>query len=435
MLVLAALSMLTPHDARADSESDEIVAVHLLSVKKPRSEAESRLRVIRLTTRGGKTGFGDYLDYGLPAENAEEVLARLVNRYAEQGYKKNIFLTDSSMRAVGGGRQVVGKAAREVLHVKDEEWYPGRAYYQRDGFGPMWQGPGKSTLLVALQTALLELAGETGTVSARICPSFTIDRWDNGIHRLSTPDEMEQKVASLKRAGFTAARLDLAKALDDEMKARGECAPYRYPQEVLGQIDRLVSAAKHVAGSDMELVVSADNNLSTDGMTYLALHCQSNGVTLLENPMALRHLSEQGDARNEFSQPVGFGGDYHTIEDFVQGIKEQAGTVLVPDVGRIGGVAMLARTADLAKDANLKLAPVVQGGPLSLLAVTRSLSGRGELLWVTSPYAEEWLKEDGVLKLPLQINQGSLITQSCELDEAKFEIKPIAQLTNRTEER
>ena len=151
--------------------------------------------------------------------------------------------------------------------------------------------------------------------------------------------------------------------------------------------------------------------------------------------MALRHLSEQGDARKEFRQPVGFGGDYHTIEDFVQGIKEQAGTVLVPDVGRIGGVAMLARTADLAKDANLKLAPVVQGGPLSLLAVTRSLSENGELLWVTSPYAEEWLKEDGVLKLPLQINQGSLITQACELDEAKFQIKPIAHLKNRTEKR
>ena len=32
----------------------------------------------------------------------------------------------------------------------------------------------------------------------------------------------------------------------------------------------------------------------------------------------------------------------------------------VPDAGRIGGVTMLARTADLAKDAKLKVAPVVQ---------------------------------------------------------------------------
>jgi hypothetical protein len=28
-------------------------------------------------------------------------------------------------------------------------------------------------------------------------------------------------------------------------------------------------------------------NLSTDGMTYLALHCERNEVTLLENPMAV----------------------------------------------------------------------------------------------------------------------------------------------------
>ena len=55
-------------EAQADSEPDEIVAADLLTVKKPTSQAESRLRVIRLTTRSGATGYGDYLDFGLPAE-------------------------------------------------------------------------------------------------------------------------------------------------------------------------------------------------------------------------------------------------------------------------------------------------------------------------------------------------------------------------------
>jgi L-alanine-DL-glutamate epimerase-like enolase superfamily enzyme len=173
-------------------------------------------------------------------------------------------------------------------------------------------------------------------------------------------------------------------------------------------------------------------NLSTDGMTFLALHCKRNEVTLLENPMALRHLPEQGEARKEFRQPLGFGGDYHTIEDFAQGIKKQAGTVLVPDAGRIGGVTMLARTADLAKKARLKMALVVQGGPLSLQAVARSLSGRDEVLWVTSPYQEHWLKEDGVLKKPLRMTQGVLVAESCEIDETKFKVSRIAQVETKT---
>ena len=189
------------------------------------------------------------------------------------------------------------------------------------------------------------------------------------------------------------------------------------------------------AGTDMDLVVSADMNLSTDGMTYLALHCQRNEVTLLENPMALRHLPEQGEARKEFSQPLGFGGDYHVVEDFVQGIKIQAGTVLVPDAGRVGGVTMLARTADLAKDAKLEVAPVVQGGPFSLLAVARSLSGRDEVLWVTSPYQDEWLKEDGVFKRPLRMAQGSLVAEACEIDETKFQVKRIAELKTKSQEK
>ena len=96
---------------------------------------------------------------------------------------------------------------------------------------------------------------------------------------------------------------------------------------------------------------------------------------------------------------------------------------------------MLARTADLAKEAKLKVAPMVQGGPLSLLAVARSLSGRDEVLWVTSPYQEQWLKEDGVLKVPLKMTQGALVSESCEIDETKFQIKRIAQIETTTKEK
>ena len=429
IMALPALSLLNAQaqEAPAEAKPDQIAAADLLTVKEPKSEAESRLRVIRLTTRDGSTGYGDYLDYGLPAEDAEEALARLVNRYALQNYKPNIFMPDPSMRAVGAGHTVLGETAPDVLNAVTPYW-PGRALYHREGFGRMWQGPGKSFLIIALQTALLDLAGETGPGQVRLCPSIRIDREEDGKRRLCTPEDMQQTVASLKEAGFTAVRLELAGALDDEMKLRGECAPYRYPQEVLGQIDSVVLGAKKAAGTEMEVTLAADMNLSTDGLTYLALRCERNEVKLLENPMAVRHLIEQGHARKEFSQPLGFGEDYHVLEDFNQGIKYQIGTVLTPDAGRIGGVTMITRTADLAKDANLKVAPVVQGGPLSLMAVARSLSGRDETLWVTSPFQDEWLKEGGVLKSPLRIEQGALVTEACELDGAKFQLKRVAEV-------
>ena len=360
---------------------------------------------------------------------------RLVNRYAEQDYKTDIFLTDPSMRPVGGGHTVLGQTAEQLLHAHPATSEAPNAMFLRGGFGPMWQGPGKAGLVIALQTALLDLTEENGPCRVRLCPSISIDREVDGKRRLSTPDEMQQTVTSLKQAGFTAVRLELAGTLEDEMTARGECAPYRYPQEVLSRIGSLVLASKKAAGTEMDLIVAASMNLSTDGMTYLALHCERNEVSLLENPMALRHLLEQGEARKEFSLPLGFGGDYHVIEDFPQGIKNQAGTVLVPDAGHIGGVAMLARTADLAKEAKLKVAPVVQGGPLSLLAVARSLSGRDEALWVTSPYQEQWFKDDGVLKIPLRMTQGSLVSESCEIDETKFQVKRIAQVDTQTKEK
>ena len=433
-MALSVFSLLNLPDVHAEPKSSEIIAADLLTVRKPKSEAESRLRVIRLITRDGSMGYGDYLEFGLPAKEEEETLARLVNRYGEQGYKLNIFLTDPSMRAVGEGHTVLSRTANSVLHAKTRHW-PGRALYHREGFGRIWQGPGKSGLVIALQAALLDLTTDKGTSQVRLCPSIRMDREEDGKRRLSTPEEIQRTVTSLKEAGFTAVRLELAGALDDEMKARGECTPYRYPQEVLSHITSLMHAAKKAAGTEMEVVVAANTNLSTDGMTYLALRCQRNGVSLLENPMALRHLPEQAEARKEFSQPLGFGGDYHALEDFAQGIKNQVGTVLVPDAGIIGGIEMLTQTADLAKEAKLKMAPVVQGGPLSLLTVARSLSGRKEVLWVTSPYQEEWLKEDGVLKHPLQMEKGSLISEACEIDETKFQVVRIAELKTKTGEK
>lgn len=56
-------------EAQAESKPDQIVATDLLTMKETKSEAESRLRVIRLTTRDGATGYNDHLDYGLPAED------------------------------------------------------------------------------------------------------------------------------------------------------------------------------------------------------------------------------------------------------------------------------------------------------------------------------------------------------------------------------
>ena len=293
MMVLPALSILNLPKAFAESDPNEIVAVDLLTVKEPGSEAESRLRVIRLTTRDGSTGYGDYLDFGLPAENEEETLARLVNRYGEQGYKQNIFLTDPSMRAVGGGHTVIGQTAKYVLHAKTRKW-PGRALYAREGFGPMWQGPGKPGLVIALQAAVLDLADEKGSCRMRLCPSISIDREVDGKRRLSTPDEMQHTVASLKKAGFTAVRLELAGALDEEMKARGECAPYRYPQEILGRISSLVLASKKAAGAEMDVIVAANIvSVSTLWSSRLGLCISYCNASFIFNPLfELRYYLE-----------------------------------------------------------------------------------------------------------------------------------------------
>ena len=47
----------------------------------------------------------------------------------------------------------------------------------------------------------------------------------------------------------------------------------------------------------------------------------------------------------------------------------------------------------------------------------------------------ELVKEDGVLKIPLRMTQGSLVAELCEIDETKFQVKRIAQVETKTKEK
>ena len=80
-------------------------------------------------------------------------------------------------------------------------------------------GAGESRAAHRPAKAALDLAGERAPVGW-LCPTITIDREVDGERRLNTPDEMQQKVASLEKLKLTAIRLELAGALDDEMTAR-----------------------------------------------------------------------------------------------------------------------------------------------------------------------------------------------------------------------
>ena len=76
ILVLSVFFILSPASVWAESGPHEIIAADLLTVAEPSSEAESRLRVIRLMTGDGSMGYGDDLEFGLSAKEEDEALKR-----------------------------------------------------------------------------------------------------------------------------------------------------------------------------------------------------------------------------------------------------------------------------------------------------------------------------------------------------------------------
>ena len=388
------------------AEPDPIVEAGLLVVKNPRNPAEARLRVLKLTTRAGVCGYGDFLDFGLSPEDLQAALTRLVNRYAEQGFKRDQFLTDPSLRPLGAAQTVLGQSAPKVLGA----W---------GGFGNIWHGPGRAELVVAMETALRDLlkGNPSAKGKARVCPSFPIE---------GQQETTAAKAAALQKAGFTALRLELSGSLEQQAAARGECAPYSYPNDLLTMIDGHVAAARRAAGPDLILVLAAHNQLSTDGMTRLLRRLAPHGDCLLANPMALRHLGEQAAAQLELTPVASTGGRYDGVEDFLQAAILLPGGTWTPDAGWTGGIAQLEKIAEAAAAPRCKIAPHVQGGPLSLAAAARALSGVEGLQWISAPEAQAWFEPGGPLLAPLRLEQGQLVLEPVQLDPSKFTHTPIA---------
>ena len=125
MMALPALSLL---NAQATAESKPAKSADLLTVKEPKSEAESRLRVIRLTTRDGSTGYG-VTGLRSSCRRCGGSSGSVVNR-ALQNCKPNIFMPDPSMRAVGAGHTVLGETAPDVLNHITPYW-PAALYHRK----------------------------------------------------------------------------------------------------------------------------------------------------------------------------------------------------------------------------------------------------------------------------------------------------------------
>ena len=45
-------------------------------------------------------------------------------------------------------------------------------------------------------------------------------------------------------------------------------------------------------------------------------------------------------------------------------------------------------------------------------------------------FQDEWLREGGILELPLRMEKGLLVSKSCVIDETKFKVKRLVEIEN-----
>lgn len=386
-----------------------LARVDLLTVRAPRTRGERALRVLRFTASDGSVGRGDFFDFGLPSGDLAATLARVVDRYAAQGRGTDVFELDPSGRPLGLGEPLLGRPLSSASPRPGQWWGAGRA--------------GLVAALLAARAQVFSVSKNTELAppaSVRLCAELSVDALE----------DWAVAARAAVAAGLTAVALRLDAVFDVLMAANGERPPYVLPTPLLARFRAAALAVRSAVGDEVDLVVNAGGRIAPHGgLARLAEALGPARIRWIEQPVPVRLLAAQAEVRPRVPAPLAYGNDCTQAEDFVQGIRLQAGDVLSPDYGQIGGDENFASALKLAGKAALGAAPRVGAGPFGVFHAAR-LCGADHVLWLSAPHLGEWIRPGGVFASALAVRDGRLVPGAAPvLDETRFEVTRIATHT------
>ena len=178
--------------------------------------------------------------------------------------------------------------------------------------------------------------------------------------------------------------------------------------------DRIVSAAREVAGSDIDLIVDANMSRNYRGAESIANRYYDHyGISWLEEPILSRtlyeYVEEHARLRSSVSVPISGGESLFTRHEFTPVFEKRAFDIVQPDATGVGGISEASAVAAMATAHSVRFTPHVacsSGTGVGLAANMHVLS-----TVPNPPYAEYDLYDDSplqqdLLKEPLRARNG-----------------------------
>jgi mandelate racemase len=176
-----------------------------------------------------------------------------------------------------------------------------------------------------------------------------------------------------------------------------------------------IAAVRDAAGADVKLLCDFNQALSLGDALHRCHGLDDQGLTWFEEPIAYDNLTGYAELKRALKTPIQLGENFYGPRSLYEAIQADAGSYVMPDLMRIGGVSGWMRAAAIAGAAGIQMSShLYPEFSAHLLRVTDTAHWLEWQDWAEVVLAEPYARRDGHLVIPdkpgagLEWNEGAV---------------------------
>jgi len=163
----------------------------------------------------------------------------------------------------------------------------------------------------------------------------------------------------------------------------------------LAEDRKRVVAVREAIGSDIKLMVDANQSYSPALAIQMGQHLADLDIHWFEEPVAAHDLGLYLEVKRKLPIPLAGGENFHSGYNFRDYLAERALDIAQPDVGNIGGLTEIVKVAAMSQSFGVQLCPHAWGTPVLTAATIHLCAGLSPCPFVLAPknYLQEPIME------------------------------------------
>jgi L-alanine-DL-glutamate epimerase-like enolase superfamily enzyme len=240
--------------------------------------------------------------------------------------------------------------------------------------------------LSAVDMALWDLRGKAlGQPIHRLlggCRSQVATYASGGLWLGASVDELVAEAKSFLRTGFRAVKMRLGKPrLEDDVER--------------------VRAVRQAIGPDIALMADANQGLTVDHAIRLGRRLEEFNLAWFEEPVPAYDLEGSARVAAALDTPIASGETEYARYGFRDMLNARAADVLMPDLGRVGGVTEFIKVAHMADAVDVPISShIYSEQSLTLMAALGNATYLEHMPWFDSLFCEKLEMKDGMIVVP-----------------------------------